>query len=263
MDDDARDRRTADDDTLGWLEALLASVVYGAGAYALTVFEFLFRARRFDAVLLRDESDRRARPGPRRYVPPLGFLLLNQIFYFYVYPRQERGPTRAVIEAMPGPIRHALDRIETSIRDPNLLAILLVVGPLVIIAAFHALLTTWGLRALRAPRVRFETILDATCYSVGTMLASVGLSAVVGATLTDRALSGELQGSALGAYVVLLVIPFVLVWLRCIGRHFIVVHEATGTSWGATIAVVLGATVALGLLLALLLALAGHRGEMT
>ena len=122
MDDDARER-TLDDDTIKYLEALLASIVAGAGAYAVTLFDFLFRARHFDAMLLPDTAHRDPTPAGARYLPPLTFLLLNQIFYFYVYPREERGPTRAVIEAMPGPIRHALDRIETSIRDPNLLAI--------------------------------------------------------------------------------------------------------------------------------------------
>jgi hypothetical protein len=53
----------------------------------------------------------------------------------------------------------------------------------------------------------------------------------------------------------------VVVWLRCIGRHFAVVHAATQTSWARTIGVVLAATLALVLLLALFLALAGHRGD--
>src|SRR5215831_12175679 len=258
MSDDPRERHL-DDETLRYLEALLSSIVYGAGSFVITLFDFLFRSRRFDAMLLGDAPPRPAMSGPRRYLPPLSFLLLNQIFYFYVYPRQERGPTRAVIEAMPGPIRHALDRIETSIRHPNLLAILLVVGPLVLVAALHAWFTTWGFRAFRGHRVRFETILDTTCYSVGAMLATVGLSAVIGATLTDHALSGELTGLPLVAYIVLLVVPFVLIWLRCIGRHFAVVHAATRTSWARTIGVVLASTIALGALLAALLALAGHR----
>lgn len=260
MDDDARER-TLDDETIKYLEALLASIVAGAGAYAVTLFDFLFRARHFDAMLLPDTVHRDPKPTGPRYLPPLTFLLLNQIFYFYVYPRQERGPTRTVIEAMPGPIRNALDRIETSIRSPSLLAILLVVGPLVLVAALHAFFTTWGFRALRSQRVRFETILDTTCYSVGTMLGAVGLSAVIGATLTDRAVSGTLQGVALAAYLVLLVVPFVVVWLRCIGRHFAVVHAATQTSWARTIGVVLAATLALVLLLAVFLALAGHRSD--
>jgi hypothetical protein len=145
--------------------------------------------------------------------------------------------------------------------DPRERAILLVVGPLVLLAALHAWLATWGFRALGGQRVRFETILDVTCYSVGTMLGSVGLSAVVGATLTDHALSGALTGLPLAAYIVLLVVPFVVIWLRCIGRHFAVVHAATRTSWLRTIGVVLAATVALGGLLGVLLTLAGHRGE--
>ena len=144
--------------------------------------------------------------------------------------------------------------------DPRERAILLVVGPLVLLAALHAWLATWGFRAL-GQRVQFETILDVTCSSVGTMLGSVGLSAVVGATLTDHALSGALTGLPLAAYIVLLVVPFVVIWLRCIGRHFAVVHAATRTSWFGTIGVVLAATVARGGLLGVLLALAGHRGE--
>jgi len=54
-----------------------------------------------------------------------------------------------------------------------------------------------------------------------------------------------------------LVVPFVLIYLRCIGRHFSVVHAATRTSWPWTIGVVLASTIVLGALLAL----AGHRGE--
>src|SRR5262249_21911320 len=127
-------------------------------------------------------------------------------------------------------------------------------------AAVHALFTTWGFRAQRV-RVGFETILDITCYSVGTMLGTVGLSAVVGATLTDEALGGSLRGIALGLYLVLVVVPVVAIWLRCIGRHFALVRGVTRTSWSRTIGVVLGATLALGLLLASLLALAGHRGD--
>jgi hypothetical protein len=49
--------------------------------------------------------------------------------------------------------------------------------------------------------------------------------------------------------------------MRCIARHFAVVHVATQTSWARTIGVVLAATLALVLLLAVFLALAGHRGE--
>jgi hypothetical protein len=259
MSDDPRDR-SLEDETLRYLEALLASIVYGAGAYASTIVDFLFRPARFDAAILPGPSGQHAPVDPRRYLPPLTFLLLNQIFYFYVYPRQERGPTRTVIEAMPGPIRQALDRIESSIREPNLLAILLVVGPLILIAALHALLTTWGFRTQRI-RIAFETILDVTCYSIGTMLGTVGLSAVVGATLTDHALSGALRGIPLAAYVVFMVVPFVTIWLRCIGRHFAMVREVTRTSWTRSIGVVLGATLALGALVAAILALAGHRGD--
>jgi len=259
MSDDPRDRSPVDE-TLRYLEVLLASIVYGAGAYANTIVDFLFGPARFDAAILPGPSGQAAPIDPRRYLPPLTFLLLNQIFYFYVYPRQERGPTRTVIEAMPGPIRQALDRVESSIREPNLLAILLVVGPLVLVAALHALLTTWGFRARRV-RIDFETILDVTCYSVGTMLGTVGLSAVVGATLTDHALSGRLRGIPLAAYLVLMVVPFVTIWLRCIGRHFALVRGVTRTSWMRAIGVVLGATLALVALLATLLALAGHRGD--
>ena len=93
------------------------------------------------------------------------------------------------------------------------------------------------------------------------MLGTVGLSAVIGATLTDHALSGTLRGLPLAAYLALLVVPFAAIWLRCVGRHFAVVHAATRTSWTRTIGVVLAGTLALVLLLAALLALAGHRGE--
>jgi hypothetical protein len=85
MDDDARER-TLDDDTIKYLEALLASIVAGAGAYAVTLFDFLFRARHFDAMLLPDTAHRDPTPAGARYLPPLTFLLLNQIFYFYVCP---------------------------------------------------------------------------------------------------------------------------------------------------------------------------------
>jgi hypothetical protein len=259
MSDDPRQSSLVDE-TLRYLEVVLASIVYGAGAYANTIVDFLFRPARFDAAILPGPSGQHAPVDPRRYLPPLTFLLLNQIFYFYVYPRQERGPTRTVIEAMPGPIRQALDRIESSVREPNLVAVLLVVGPLVLIAAFHALLTTWGFRAQRV-RIAFATILDVTCYSIGTMLGTVGLSAVVGATLTDHALSGRLRGIPLAAYVAFMVVPFVTTWLWCIVRHFALAHEVTRTSWGRAIGVVLGATLALGALVATLLALAGHRGD--
>jgi hypothetical protein len=254
MSDDPRER-SIDDGTVRYLEAVLGSIVYGAGAYVNTLLDFLFRPGRFDAALLAEASERDAAPGRRRYLPPLSFLLLNQVFYFYVYPRRERGPTRALIEWMPAPIRFALDRIESSLRDPSLVPILLVVGPLVLIAALHALFTTWGFRAQRTD-VRFGTVLAATCYSVGAMLGLVGLSAVVGATLTDRALSGALQGLPLAGYLIL-VAGFVVLWLRCISRHFAVVRAAASTSWLRTIVVVLGATCALGLVVASLLALGG------
>lgn len=93
---------------------------------------------------------RRARPdAPTRYLGPLSVLLLNQVFYFAVYPRRERGPTRAVIEWMLEPILRALDRIESVVRDPNLMSVLMVVGPLVLLAALHAAGTTWAFRRWR------------------------------------------------------------------------------------------------------------------
>lgn len=246
--------RGGDDDPLRYLEALLASIVSGAAAYVTTIVEFLFRPARFDATLPPDAD------GRARYVRPLSFLLLSQILYFSVYPRRERGPTRALIEWMPAPILHTLDRIERTLRDPNLGSILLVVGPLVLVAAVHALLTTRLLRA-GGVAVAAETILRTTCYSVGTMLAMVGLSAVVGATLTDRALGGTLPPGALAAYVVLMVLPFVAVWTRCIGRHFSIVRALTGASWPHTIGAVLGATVLLGVLVGACLALMGLRAS--
>ena len=246
------------DDPLRYLEAVLRSVVVGAGAYVVTIFDFLFRASRFDATLLSGPPDDTPE-APTPYLGPLSFLLLNQVFYFSVYPRQERGPTRAVIEWMPAPILHTLDRIEGVVRDPNLGSVLLVVGPLVLLAALHAACTTWAFQRQRRG-VRFEPILAATCYSVGTMLATVGLSAVVGATLTDRAVAGTLRGLSLVAYLAFMVTPFMLVWLRCIGRHFAVVRAATGASWPRTIGVVLGTTLLLALLVAGLLALVGLRG---
>jgi hypothetical protein len=258
MGDEPRERG-ANDDPLRYLEAVLASLVHGAAAWATTITDFLFRPRRFDAVLVRDPGAMGA--GRPSYLRPLSFLLLNQVFYFWVYPRRERGPTHAVIEWMPAPILHSLDRIEHTLSDPNLGAILLVVGPLVLLAALHALMTTRLFR-VGGVDVGFETLLRTTCYSVGTMLAMLGLSAVVGATLTDRAVGGDLGGTALAAYITLLVLPFVTVWARCIQRHFAMVHATTGASWPRTIGVVLGATLALGLLVAALLALVGLRASV-
>ena len=248
----------SDDDPLRYLEALLRAIVFGAAAFATTVCDFLLRPDRFDRALLHDRGGEPPEMAPP-YLRPLSFLLLNQVFYFAVYPRRERGPTRAVIDWMPAPILHALDRIEGVVREPDLVSVLLVVGPLVLLAALHAACTTWVFRRSR-PALRFEPILAATCYSVGTMLGAVGLSAVVGATLTDHAFAGTLRGLPLAAYLAFMVTPFVLVWLRCISRHFAIVHAATGTSWPRTIGVVLGTTLALGVLVAGLLALVGWRG---
>ena len=245
------------------LEAALVAIVFGAGAYAITLFDFLFRARRFDQALLAANSGEapEADPGTedgQRYSPPLSFLLLAQIFYFYVYPRRERGPTRALIESLPAPILHALDRLEQTLAEPNLVSILIVVAPLLLLAALHARLTTTGLR-LQGSAVRYDAILLTTCYSVGTMLVAVGLSAVVGATWTDQAVAGELRGLALAAYLLGLVVPFVVIWLRCIARHFLVVRAVSAASWPGTFGAVLGATLLLALLVAAVLALAGTR----
>jgi hypothetical protein len=259
LDPEPEDGREARD-PVSYLESALLAIVLAAGAYARTVFDFLFRASRFDAELLRGAApDGPGDPGARGpYLRPLSFLLLNQIFYFYVYPRQERGPTRAVIEAMPGPILRALDRIEAALAEPNLTSILIVVGPLVLLAALHAALASGALR-LRGAEVRFETMLAATCYSVGSMLATVALSAVLGASLTERALSGALEGAALAAFLALMVAPFAALWLRCIQRHFALVRSLSGATWPDAIAAVLAATAALALVAASLLALAGMR----
>ena len=93
-------------------------------------------------------------------------------------------------------------------------------------------------------------------------MAYFALYAVVGATLTDRAVGGDLGGTALAAYVTLLVLPFVAVWARCIQRHFAMVHTIMGASWPRTIGVVFGATLALGLLVAAILALVGLRASV-
>lgn len=103
-------------------------------------------------------------------------------------------------------------------------------------------------------------MLAGTCYSVGTFLALAGVSAVVGATLTDRALSGALRGGALTLYLLGLVAPFVAAWSWCVLRHFALVRRAVGAPWPATIAAVLAATVVLALGVGALLAASGLRG---
>jgi hypothetical protein len=81
MSDDPRERHL-DDETLRYLEALLSSIVYGAGAFVITLFDILFRTRRFDAMLLAEtpqpagDSARggsaRARRGAPRLVHHVG-----------------------------------------------------------------------------------------------------------------------------------------------------------------------------------------------
>ena len=58
---------TAPADPIRFLESALRAIVFGAGAYALTVFDFLFRPRTFDAELLGPGAP----PGARRpYLRP-------------------------------------------------------------------------------------------------------------------------------------------------------------------------------------------------
>jgi hypothetical protein len=248
---------TAGADPIRFLESALRAIVYAAGRYALTLFDFLFRPQAFDADILAPEGAVGAR---LRYLPPLSFLLIDLIFYFTVYPRRERGPTRLLIDVSPAPIARALDRIEATLARPDLTSILFVVGPLVLLAALHALLTARAFGHLGVG-ARFETILAATCYSGGSLLAALALSAVVGATLTERAVDGTLHGAALAAYLVGMVVPFLLVFAWCGVRYVALVRAAAGETWLRSAAVVLTATLLVALLAGSLLAAAGMRAS--
>jgi hypothetical protein len=246
---------TAAADPIRFLESALRAIVFGAGAYARTLFDFLFRPRAFDAEILGTGAPPAAR---RPYLRPLSYLLINLIFYFYVYPRREQGPTRFLIDASPAPISRALDRIEATLAQPDLPSILIVVGPLVLLVALHALLTARAFQLLGS-EAPFETILSATCYAAGSLLAALALSAVVGASLTERAVAGTLQGAALAAYLIGMVVPFVSLFGCCGVRYVALVRAAAGGTWLRSIAATLAAMLILALIAGSLLAAAGMR----
>lgn len=251
-DDDAT---AAAADWTRFLESLLRGLVFAAGAWAWTFWTFVFRPRRFDAAVL----DERDGPVGRFHLGPLSFLLVNLVLYFWVYPRREQGPTRAVIAAAPAPLSRALDRIEAVVARPDLPTVLMVVGPLVLLAALHALVTTRAFRLGGAP-LRFETQLAVTCYAAGSLLAALALSAIVGATLTDRAVAGTLVGAGLAAYLALMVAPFVALFLWCMARYVLLTRAAAGTGLVRTGAVILGTTLLVVTLVGLLLVANGVRG---
>ncbi len=242
-------------DPVRFLESALRAVVFGAGAYALTAFDFLFRPRVFDPELMAPAAPSGA---PRPYLKPLSFLLVNLVFYFLVYPRRERGPTRFLIDASPAPISRALDRIEATLAQPDLASILVVVGPLVLLVALHALLVARALR-LSGRAAPFEPLLAATSYAAGALLAALALSAVVGATLTERAVAGTLRGAALGAYLIGMVAPFLALFAWCAVRQVALVRAIARATWPPALGAVLAATVLLALLAGALLAAAGMR----
>ena len=256
-----QDVAAASADLTGFLESMLRAIVAAAGSYGLTLFDFLFRPRVLDGEILgadagpTEESDRES---GHPHLGPLSYLLISLMFYFYVYPRREEGPTRLLIDASPAPISRALDRIEATLARPDLPSVLFVVGPLVLLFALHARLTTSGFRLLGG-RARFDQILAVTCYSIGSLVAAFALSAVVGATLTDRAVAGTLRGAGLAAYLVGMVVPFVATFVWCVVRHFSLTRAAAGETWARSAAVVVAATLALGSLVALLLAASGMR----
>jgi hypothetical protein len=193
-------------------------------------------------------------PEERLQLGPLSYLLVNLVLYFLVYPRREQGPTRALIAAAPLPIANALDRIEATLGRFDLPSLLYVIGPLVLLAALHAMLTTQAFRLVGA-RPDFETMLAVNCYSAGSLVAALALSAIVGATLTDRAVAGTLVGPALIAYLVLMVVPFLALFAWCRARYLLLARAAarTGVVRAATVVVATTAVV-LGSVALLLLA---------
>lgn len=248
------DTTTAAAEWTRFLESLLRALVFTAGVWAWTLWAFLFRPRAFDAAVLDPEPD----PAARVRLGPLSFLLVNLVLYFYVYPRREQGPTQALIAAAPAPISRALDRIESTLGKPDLWSLLFVVGPLVLLAAAHAWLATRAFRRAGS-RVRFETMLAVDAYSAGSLVAALALSAIVGATLTDRAVAGTLVGPWLVAYLVGMVAPFLGLFAWCMARYVLFVRAAVGLGVVATGTVTVASTALLLGLVALLLLANGMR----
>lgn len=236
-----------------WIESVLRAIVYAAGDYLQTLLDFLLRRREFDAAIVGSETSAVAgRLGP------LTFLFVNLVLYFWVYPRREQGPTRAVIDAAPAPIAHTLDRIELTLAKPDPMSIIFVVGPLVLLVAVHAFVMTRGTRLVGRP-VRFDTLLAIGGYALGSLLAAFALSAVVGASLTDRAVAGTLVGPALVAYLVGMVVPFVSTFVWCLLRYVDLVRTATGAGLLQSAALTVAATAVMGVLVAVLLYTSGMR----
>lgn len=236
-----------------WIESVLRAIVYAAGDYLQTLRDFLLRRREFDAAVVASETS-----AVSGRLGPLTFLLINLIVYFYVYPRREAGPTRAVIDAAPAPIARTLDRIETILARPDLPSVLIVVAPLVLLVAMHALLTSRAFRLIGRP-TRFDTLLAVGGYSMGSLLAALALSAIVGASLTDRAVAGTLVGPGLVVYLVGMVVPFVSTFVWCLVRYVDLVRTATGAGLVQSTLVVLVATLVLAVLIGLLLLTSGLR----
>lgn len=236
-----------------WIESVLRTIVYAAGDYLQTLLDFLLRRRTFDAAIV--GSERSAVAGR---LGPLTFLFLNLVLYFWVYPRREHGPTRAIIDAAPAPIAHTLDRIEQTLAKPDPMSIIFVVGPLVLLVAAHAFVMARGTRLIGRP-VRFDTLLAIGGYAFGSLLAAFALSAVVGASLTDRAVAGTLVGPALGAYVVGMVVPFVVIFLWCLMRYVDLVRTATGAGLVQSAVLTIAATAVMGAMVGVLLYSSGLR----
>lgn len=231
-------------------EALLRAIVFAAASWARTLYGFLFRPRAFDAAVL----DPLPSPEERLQLGPLSYLLVNLVLYFLVYPRREQGPTQALIAAAPLPIANALDRIEATLGRFDLPSLLYVIGPLILLAAVHAMLTTQVFRLIGADS-DFETMLAVNCYSAGSLVAALALSAIVGATLTDHAVAGTLVGPALIAYLVLMVAPFVALFAWCMVRYVLLARAAARTDLVRAVAVAVATTaVVLGAVALLLLA---------
>lgn len=236
-----------------WIESVLRAIVYAAGDYLQTLRDFLLRRREFDAAII--ASDTSAVSGR---LGPLTFLLLNLILYFYVYPRREAGPTRAIIDAAPLPIAHTLDRIEATLAKPDLPSVLIVVGPVLLLIALHALVTAQAFRLAGKP-VRFDSVLAIAGYSLGSLLAAFALSAIIGATLTDHAIAGTLVGPGLVAYLVGMVVPFVSTFVWCLLRYVDLLRTATGAGLVQSALVVTASTTVLVVSVGLVLMASGLR----
>jgi hypothetical protein len=241
-------------ETTRFLESLLRAIVFAAGAWVRTLYGFLLRPRAFDAAVLDPEPT----PDERVQLGPLSFLLVNLVLYFLVYPRREQGPTQALIAVAPLPIANALDRIEVTLGRFDLPSLIYVIGPLVLLAAVHAMLTTRAFR-LVGGRPDFEIMLAVNCYSAGSLVAALAMSAIVGATLTDRAFAGTLVGPGLVAYLALMVVPFLALFAWCMIRYVVLARAAARTGLVRTGIVVVGTTVLVLASIALLLLANGMR----